>query len=137
MKTPNAPPGAPSHRQLRVGETVRHALAEVMQRGEVMDPALAGVFVTVPEVRMTPDLKLATAYVMPLGGRDAAGVVAALERNKKFIRGAIAKRLDMKFTPEVRFRIDESFDKGAAMDRILDSEAVRRDVAAPPKGDTP
>jgi ribosome-binding factor A len=118
----------PSHRQLRVGENVRHALADILQRETLFDPALKGVFVTVPEVRMTPDLKLATCYVMPLGGGDVEKVVAALERQKKFLRGELAKRIEMRFVPDMRFRPDESFDRGAAMDRLLASPEVQRDV---------
>src|SRR5262245_62282740 len=98
--------GNASQRQLRVGELVRHALAEMLTRGEVHDPVLEGHMITVPEVRMTADLRLATIYVMPLGGRDQAEVLAALERNKKFMRGEIARRVRLKFAPEVRFRID-------------------------------
>jgi ribosome-binding factor A len=117
----------PSNRQLRVGETVRHALAEVLSRETFADPALR-VAVTVPQVRMSPDLKLATAFVMPLGGEGVEGVVAALERHKRFLRGEVAKRLDMKFAPDLRFRADDSFVEGDRIDRLLASEAVRRDV---------
>src|SRR5262245_46837803 len=100
----------PSQRQLRAGELVRHALAEVLARGEVHDPVIAGHMITVPEVRMSPDLRQATVYVMPLGGRDEKEVVAALERNKKFLRGEIARRVNLKFAPEIRFLLDERFD---------------------------
>lgn len=130
-KRADRPSTGPSNRQLRVGENVRHALAEILQRETLFDPALKGVFVTVPEVRMTPDLKLATAYVMPLGGGNVEGVVTALERQKKFLRGELAKRLDMKFMPDLRFRPDESFERGAAMDRLLASPDVQRDVKKP------
>src|SRR5262245_30035395 len=95
-----------SQRQLRVGELIRHALSEMLTRGEVHDPVLEGHMITVPEVRMTADLRLATIYVMPLGGRDQDEVIAALDRNKKFLRGEIARRVRLKFAPEVRFRID-------------------------------
>src|SRR5947207_6140289 len=98
-----------TQRQLRVGELIRHALAEMLTRGDVHDPVIEGHLITVPEVRMTADLRLATVYVMPLGGRDAETVVAALERNKKFLRGEIARRVNLKFAPEIRFRIDERF----------------------------
>src|ERR687896_1359758 len=87
---------APSQRQLRVGELVRHALADMLTRGEVHDPTIEGHMITVPEVRMSPDLRLATVYVMPLGGRDTNAVVEALERNKKFLRGEIARRVNLK-----------------------------------------
>lgn len=120
--------GMPSQRQLRVGELVRHALADVLTRGHIQDPALVGQIITVPEVRMTPDLKLATCFVMPLGGRDVDGVVAALNRNSKFLRGEIGRHLELKYIPDVRFRPDTSFDEGAKIDAILRSEAVQRDL---------
>ena len=118
----------PSQRQLRVGELVRHALAEVLQRGEIPDPALAKTVITIPEVKMSPDLKLATAYVMPLGGKNAEGVVAALEKNRKFLRGELARRVELRSVPELRFRVDTSFDTGAKIDALLDRPEVRRDV---------
>jgi ribosome-binding factor A len=118
----------PSQRQLRVGELVRHALAEILQRGEVPDPVLERAVITVPEVKMSPDLKLATAYVMPLGGKDADKVVAALEKNKRFLRGEVGHRVELRSVPELRFRIDTSFDVGAKMDALLDRPEVRRDV---------
>src|SRR5467141_5422649 len=97
----------PSQRQLRVGELVRHALADMLTRGAVHDPVIEGHVITVPEVRMSPDLRLATIYVMPLGGRDTEIVIAALERNKKFLRGEVARRVNLKFAPDVRFRADD------------------------------
>jgi ribosome-binding factor A len=118
----------PSQRQLRVGELVRHALADILQRGDVPDPALGKTVITVPEVRMSPDLKLATAYVMPLGGKNAAAVVAALEKNKKPLRGALGRRVELRAVPELRFRVDTSFDIGQKMDALLDLPEVRRDV---------
>lgn len=118
----------PSQRQLRVGELVRHALAEILQRGELPDPALAKTVITIPEVRMTPDLKLATAYVMPLGGKNAEGVVGALEKNRKYLRGELGRRVELRSVPELRFRVDTSFDAGARIDALLDSPEVRRDV---------
>lgn len=118
----------PSQRQLRVGELMRHALAEVLQRGEIHDPVLEAHVVTVPEVRMSPDLKIATCYVMPLGGGDQQAVIQALARNKRYLRGELAHRTSLKFAPDLRFRIDGSFDEGSRIDRILDSEAVQRDV---------
>jgi ribosome-binding factor A len=113
---------------LRVGELVRHALAEILQRGELPDPGLAKTVITIPEVRMTPDLKLATAYVMPLGGKNAEGVVAALEKNRKYLRGELGRRVELRSVPELRFRVDTSFDAGAKIDALLDSPEVRRDV---------
>ncbi|MFC7052400.1 30S ribosome-binding factor RbfA [Hansschlegelia quercus] len=121
-------PKAPSQRMLRVGELVRHALADVLQRGEVMDPVLEKHVITVPEVRMTPDLKLATAYVMPLGGRDEAKVLAALDANRKQLRMMVVKRLALKSAPDLRFRIDDSFDRGSQIDALLRSPQVARDL---------
>ena len=120
----------PSQRQQRVAELVRHALAEVLQRGDVQDPVLSAHIVTVPEVRMSPDLKIATAYVMPLGGRDEKPVLEALERNRKALRTEVAHRLsNMKYAPDLRFRRDETFDEAARIDALLRSEKVRRDTA--------
>jgi ribosome-binding factor A len=118
----------PSQRQLRAGELVRHALAEVLARGEVHDPVIQGHMITVPEVRMSPDLRQATAYVMPLGGRDEKEVLAALERNKKFLRGEVARRVNLKFAPEIRFRLDERFDEAERIEKLLRTPEVRRDL---------
>ncbi len=114
---------------LRVGELIRHALSDLLSRGIVDDPVLAGHVITVPDVRMSPDLKIATAYVMPLGGRDVKAVVEALDRNRKMLRGEIAHRISMKFAPDIRFKVDHSFDYGAKIDAILDSPQVKRDLA--------
>jgi ribosome-binding factor A len=119
-----------SQRQLRVGELVRHALAEMLTRGEVHDPVLEGHLVTIPEVRMTADLRLATIYVMPLGGRDQDEVLAAFERNKRYLRGEIAHRVNLKFAPDIRFLIDERFDEAERIEKLLRTPAVRRDLAA-------
>src|SRR5262245_22166397 len=119
----------PSQRQLRVGELVRHALAEMLTRGEVHDPVIEGHLITVPEVRMTADLRLATIYVMPLGGRDRGDVIAALERNKRYLRGEIARRINLKFAPEIRFRIDERFDEAERIEKLLRTPQVQRDLA--------
>jgi ribosome-binding factor A len=115
---------------LRVGELVRHALASMFARGDVVDDALRGAVVTVPEVRMTNDLKIANAYVMPLGGEHAEEIVAALNRNKKFIRGQVAPQINMKFAPEIRFFVDDTFDEASRIDALLRSDRVRRDVEA-------
>jgi ribosome-binding factor A len=123
----NSTPGG-SQRQLRVGELVRHAMAEMLTRGDVHDPVIEGHLITVPEVRMTADLRLATIYVMPLAGRDAQQVVAALERNKKFLRGEIAHRVNLKFAPDIRFRVDERFAEAERIDQLLRSPAVKRDL---------
>jgi ribosome-binding factor A len=118
----------PSQRALRVGELVRHALAEMLARGDVHDPVIETHLITVPEVRMSPDLKLATAYVMPLGGKDGEEVVAALERNKRYLRGEIAHRVNMKFAPDIRFRIDERFDEAERIEKLLRTPEVQRDL---------
>jgi ribosome-binding factor A len=115
---------------LRVGELVRHALAGLFQRGEIEDPALEGKVVTVPEVRMTPDLKLANVYVMPLGGEGAEEVAAALNRHHRFIRGRVAPELDLKFAPDLKFFVDTTFDEFARIDALLKSERVQRDLQA-------
>jgi ribosome-binding factor A len=118
-----------SQRQLRVGETVRHALAEILAHGNVHDPDLEGHIITVPEVRMSPDLKLATIYVMPLGGRDTEVVIEALNRNKKFLRGEVAHRVNLKFAPDLRFRADDRFDEAERIEKLLRTSEVRRDLA--------
>src|SRR5947208_8102002 len=117
-----------SQRQLRVSELIRHALAEMLTRGDVHDPVIEGHLITVPEVRMTADLRLATVYVMPLGGRDAETVVAALERNKKFLRGELARRVNLKFAPDIRFRVDERFDEAERIEKLLRTPEVQRDL---------
>jgi ribosome-binding factor A len=121
-------PGGGSQRQLRVGELVRHALADMLTRGDVHDPVLEGHMITVPEVRMSPDLRLATIYVMPLGGRDAQEVLDAFERHRKYLRGEIAHRVNLKFAPDIRFRIDERFAEAERIDNLLRSPAVARDL---------
>ena len=118
----------PSQRQLRVAELIRHALAEMLTRGEVHDDVLAAHVVTIPEVRMSPDLKLATIYVMPLGGKDMKPVLAALESHKKFIRGELAHAINLKFAPDIRFLADETFDEADRIERLLASDKVRQDL---------
>lgn len=125
-------PAGPSQRQQRVAELVRHALAEVLQRGDIQDEVLTSHVVTVPEVRMSPDLKLATAYVMPLGGVDEVPVIAALERNRKVLRQEVARRVNLKYAPELRFRRDETFDEAERIEKLLCSDKVRRDLDAEP-----
>jgi len=117
-----------SQRQLRVGELIRHELAEMLSRGDIHDPVVEAHMITVPEVRMSPDLRLATIYVMPLGGRDATDVVAALERNKRYVRGEIARRVNLKFAPEIRFRVDERFDEAERIEKLLRTPVVQRDL---------
>jgi ribosome-binding factor A len=119
---------------LRAGELVRHALAEVLSRGEVHDPVIQGHVITVPEVRMSPDLRQATIYVMPLGGRDEKAVLAALERNKRFLRGEVARRVNLKFAPDIRFRIDERFNEAERIEKLLRSPQVRRDLDSEDRG---
>ena len=128
--------GEPSQRMLRVGELIRHALSDLLSRGSVADPVLQGHVITVPIVRMSPDLKLATAYVMPLGGRDIAPVIEALDRHRKALRTEVAHRIDMKFAPDLRFKADRSFDYGAKIDAILDSPKVKQDLVGKPDEDT-
>jgi ribosome-binding factor A len=118
----------PSQRQLRVGELVRHALAELLARGEIHDEVLASQALTIPEVRMSPDLRLATIFVMPLGGKGIEAVLAALEANKRYIRGEVARAVNLKFAPEVRFRADQTFDEALRIDRLLASDKVRQDL---------
>jgi len=122
-----SPPGG-SQRQLRVGELVRHALADMLTRGDVHDPVIDGHMITIPEVRVTADLRLATIYVMPLGGRDTEEVVAAFERHKKFLRAEIAHRINLKFAPDIRFRVDDRFTEAERIDKLLRSPDVQRDL---------
>ncbi|HWV97004.1 MAG TPA: 30S ribosome-binding factor RbfA [Xanthobacteraceae bacterium] len=117
-----------SQRQLRVGETVRHAIADILAHGGVHDPDLEGHIITIAEVRMSPDLKLATVYAMPLGGREIDAVLAALERNKKFLRGEVARRVNLKFAPDLRFRVDDRFDEAERIEKLLRTPAVQRDL---------
>ncbi|AHY55526.1 30S ribosome-binding factor RbfA [Bradyrhizobium japonicum] len=133
QKKSSAPGG--SQRQLRVGEQVRHAMAEILAQGNVHDDDLEGHIITVPEVRMSPDLKLATVYVMPLGGRDTEVVIAALERNKKFLRGEVAHRVNLKFAPDLRFRVDERFDEAERIEKLLRTPAVQKDLEQDPDSD--
>ena len=120
---------SPSQRQLRVGEQVRHALAEMLQRGEVRDDIIETTVISVSEVRMSPDLRIATAFVAPLGASDDKAVVDALNRNAKFIRGRMGPALrQMKYMPEFRFRLDTSHDNMAKIDELLRSPEVKRDL---------
>src|SRR5262245_13845889 len=118
----------PSQRQLRVGELIRHALAQMLSRGDIHDDVLSQHVVTVSEVRMAPDLRLATIYIMPLGGKDVQPVLEALERNRKFIRGEIAHAVNLKFAPEIRFLPDETFDEAKRIDDIFRSPKVAQDL---------
>lgn len=128
MKNRASSGSGPSQRQLRVGELVRHALSDILARGDLPDPALTKVLITVPEVRMSPDLKIATCFVMPLGGKDPKAAIDALATNAKPLRGEIARRVELKYVPELRFRIDTSFEEGARIDALLRSPQVQRDL---------
>src|SRR4029078_7771337 len=119
---------APSQRQLKVGETIRHALAEIFARGEIVADVLDQYSLTVSDVRITPDLKLAPAYVLPLGGEGAENVVEHLEKHKRFLRGELARRVSLKFMPELRFKIDTSFESSKRIDELLASPKVARDL---------
>jgi ribosome-binding factor A len=117
-----------SQRQLRVGELIRHELADMLSRGDIHDPVIEAHMITVPEVRMSPDLRLATVYLMPIGGRSEDEVLAAFDRNKRYVRGEIARRVNLKFAPEIRFRIDDRFDEAERIEKLLRTPAVQRDL---------
>lgn len=131
---PSSKPGkanaaaAPTQRMLRVAELIRHKLAEMLSRGDIHDEVLGVSVITVPEVRLSPDLKIATVYIMPLGGKDTKAVIEALERNKKFIRSEIANTVNLKYAPDLRFRTDETFDEAERIARIMNSPKVRQDL---------
>ncbi len=118
----------PSQRMLRVGELIRHKVAEMLVRGELHDDVIADHSITIPEVRLSPDLKLATVYVMPLGGKDIKPVIEALMRHRKYIRAQVAQTLDLRYAPDLRFREDETFEEATRIDRLLDSPKVRADI---------
>ncbi len=122
---------APSPRQLKVGELIRHALADIFSRGEIVDAVLNRHSLTVPEVRMTPDLKLATVYVLTLGGGEVEEAVAHLDKHKRYLRGLLAKSVSLKFMPELRFKVDTSFEASARIDALLASPKVARDLDDP------
>jgi ribosome-binding factor A len=128
-------PQGPSQRQLRAGELIRHALVEVLREEELQDEAMRGVSVTVTEVRLSPDLRHASVFVEPLGGGHAREVVAALNRHAKFLRGRLGHGIDMKFTPELKFLHDESFDEAERMARLFDDPRVREDLAKRESGE--
>lgn len=128
MKKQKSKSGEPSVRLLRVGENVRHALSAVLARGEVMDDDLKGKSITVTEVRVSPDLRHANIFVMPLGGDADGKVVKALNRHSHYLRGQISHALVMKYMPELRFMIDESFDEAGHIDAILRDPRVARDL---------
>lgn len=127
-------PRARTQRQLRVGEEVRHALAHLLERGELRDPELAGETVTVTEVRISPDLRKATVFVMPLGGDRVDTVVGALARARPFLRRRVAAEVNLKFVPELKFVADPSFDEAGHIDALLREPQVARDLAGEEPG---
>jgi len=127
---PRSTTSGPSQRMLRVGEQVRHALSETLQRGEIIDPLIENSVVSVSEVRMSPDLKIATAFVSPLGAKDTDAVIEALNKHAKFVRGRVSSALrQMKYMPEFRFRLDTSFDNFSRINDLLKSPEVARDLS--------
>ena len=128
-QSPRTPAG-PTQRQLRAGELVRHSLAEILREEDIQDPAVAGVSVTVTEVRMSPDLRHATCFVEPLGGEHADQVVDGLNRAARFLRGRLGRVVDLKFTPDLKFLHDESFNEASRISRLFDNPVVRRDLEA-------
>lgn len=118
----------PSQRQLRAGELMRHALVEILREEDIADPALAGVSVTLTEVRMSPDLRHAICFIVPLGGGHASEVVEGLNRHAKFLRGRLGRSIDMKFTPDLKFVYDDTFDEASRMNRLFDNPRVRQDL---------
>ena len=118
----------PSQRQLRVGELIRRALSEILMQGIIHDPDLNRISVTVSEVTASPDLKIATAYVCPLGGEGGEDLIALLAKNKSEIRRSISKKLTLKYTPDLRFRLDETFDRMDETRRLFSQENIKRDL---------
>jgi ribosome-binding factor A len=134
MKKHSRPRGEPTARQLRVGEEVRHGLARIFERGELNDPALAGVTLTVTEVRMSPDLKHAIVFVMPLAGAHAAEALAGLKRGAPYLRGLLAHEVMLRFAPTLAFTLDTSFDHATRIAELLHRPEVQRDVLSGPDG---
>jgi len=118
----------PTQRMLRVGEMIRHRMAELLSRGDIHDDVIASHLITIPEVRISPDLRQATIYVMPLAGKDVKPVLDAFNRNKRFIRAEIARSVNLKFAPDIHFRADESFEEAARIDALLRSPKVAKDL---------
>jgi ribosome-binding factor A len=129
------PPAGPTQRQLRAGELVRHALVEILRAETFTDPALQDALVTISEVRVSPDLKHALCFVEPLGGKEAPTVIEALNRASRFLRGRLGPAIEMKFTPDLKFVHDDSFDTAEYISRLLDDPRVRRDVEASAEDD--
>jgi ribosome-binding factor A len=128
MSRPDGKNRPPSQRQLRVGEELRHALARIFERGTLRDPALLGVVVTVTEIRVSPDLKSATAFVMPLGGAHATQVLEGLARSAGYLRRELAKAVPLRFAPNLSFALDNSFDHASRIDALLRRPEVERDL---------
>ena len=129
-RSKRSPEGAaPTQRQLKAGELVRHALAEILREEPLHDPALLNASVTVTEARVSPDMRHATVFVEPLGGINAAEIVEALNRVSKYIRGVLGRTIDLKFTPDLRFVHDQSFDAALAMNKLFDNPIVQKDLA--------
>lgn len=118
----------PSHRRLRAGELIRRALIEALAEGHLRDPELAGASITVAEVRVSQDMRHAFAFVLPLGGVDSEAALAALRRARSFLRGEVARRIELRHAPELHFELDRSFDEGAKLETLLRSDPVRRDL---------
>lgn len=127
----------PTQRQLRVGEALRHALAEILRRGEIRDPDLAGISVTITQVKPSPDMRHATVFCEPLGGKNAKAIIAALNKHKGYLRGEMGRLITMKFTPELRFLEDESFAEAQKIETLLKSSRVQQDLSAPAGDDAP
>ena len=127
----DAAQNGPSQRQLRVGEMLRHALAEVLRENDIRDPDLEGVSVTITQIKPSPDMRYATVYCEPLGGENAKEIVAALNRHKGFLRGEMGRLISMKFTPDLRFVEDEFFAEAQKIETILKSPEVQRDLSSP------
>lgn len=125
----------PSQRQLRVGEMLRHALADILRRNEIRDPDLDGVSVTITQVKPSPDMRYATVYCAPLGGKNAGPIIAALNRHKGFLRGQMGHMITTKFTPDLRFLEDQSFAEAEKIENLLKSPQVQRDLAASEQDD--
>jgi ribosome-binding factor A len=125
----------PSQRQLRVGELIRHALADILSRGELTDDEVTRMMITVPEVRVSPDLRNATVYITPLGGGDPKTAEKAMGRHARWLRGQVAHRINLKFAPDLTFRYDDRFDETAHIDALLHSPDVARDLAGNDEGD--
>jgi len=119
---------APSQRQLRVGELIRHALAEILARGEIADPDIDGVIITVPEVRMSPDLKHALCLVMPLGGKNTDKVIIGLERSSRWLRGKVARKVNLKFAAELHFRLDSRYEDDDRVTELLKAPDIAKDL---------